>query len=74
MTARRVAALLMVVAAGLVAAVLLFVAGAPDHRPFHVAVVGLSAGSIAHMLRARRVSWIGCCFVAACAVVALGAL
>jgi hypothetical protein len=77
MTDRRIAvwvALTAVVVAGVAAAVLLLSSGSLEHRPFHVAVIGLCAGSIANMLRSRRVSWIGCCFVGACAVMALGAL
>lgn len=77
MNDRRIAVwagLTVVVLAGLAAAVLLLSSGSLEHRPFHIAVIGLSAGSVAHMLRARRVSWIGCCFVGACAVMALGAL
>jgi hypothetical protein len=37
-------------------------------------VIGLACGSVAHMLRAQRLSWIGCCFVAASAAIALGTL
>lgn len=74
MTSRRIAALVVIALAGITAAALLLVVGSPDHRPFHVAVIGLCGGSIAHMLRARQLSWIGCCFVAGCAAVALAAL
>jgi hypothetical protein len=68
------AALAGIVLAAFAAAVLLLTAGSFEQRPFHIAVIGLCAGSVAHMLRARRLSWIGCCFVGACAVMALGAL
>ena len=68
------ATLVAVVLAGVAAAVLLLVDGSFEQRPFHVAVIGLCAGSLAHMLRARRLSWIGCCFVAACAFIAFGTL
>ena len=68
------AAIAAVMVAAFAAAVLLLSAGSFEHRPFHVAVIGLCAGSLAHMLRARRLSWIGCCFVGGCTVLALGAL
>ena len=68
------ALLVAVVLAGLSAGIMLLVGGSFEQQPFHVAVAGLCAGSLAHMMRARRLSWIGCCFVVAGALIAVASL